>query len=74
MWPQDPSRKEVLRFAVSCRILTLMLQALFNAIIPDHHAEAFSPPRLAPSGFVDQLVEVLCLHPILSASLSPPHS
>ncbi|PNJ20511.1 PIGV isoform 4, partial [Pongo abelii] len=59
MWPQDPSRKEVLRFAVSCRILTLMLQALFNAIIPDHHAEAFSPPRLAPSGFVDQLVEGL---------------
>ncbi|XP_064219589.1 GPI mannosyltransferase 2 isoform X2 [Aotus nancymaae] len=57
MWPQDPSRKEVLRFAVSCRILTLILQALFNAIIPDHHAEAFSPPRLAPSGFVDQLVE-----------------
>ncbi|XP_077823831.1 GPI alpha-1,6-mannosyltransferase 2 isoform X2 [Macaca mulatta] len=59
MWPQDPSRKEVLRFAVSCRILTLMLQALFNAIIPDHHAEAFSPPRLAPSGFVDQLVDGL---------------
>lgn len=59
MWPLDPSRKEVLRFAVSCRILTLMLQALFNAIIPDHHADAFSPPRLAPSGFVDQLVEGL---------------
>ncbi|XP_011837051.1 PREDICTED: GPI mannosyltransferase 2 [Mandrillus leucophaeus] len=59
MWPQDPSRKEVLRFAVSCRILTLMLQALFNAIIPDHHAEAFSPPRLAPSGFVDHLVDGL---------------
>lgn len=36
-----------------------MLQALFNAIIPDHHAEAFSPPRLAPSGSVDQLVEGL---------------
>ncbi|KAM9687047.1 GPI mannosyltransferase 2 [Trichechus inunguis] len=59
MWPLDPSRKEVLRFAVSCRVLTLVLQALFNAIIPDHHAEAFSPPRLAPSGSVDQLVEVL---------------
>ncbi|XP_008835055.1 GPI mannosyltransferase 2 isoform X4 [Nannospalax galili] len=26
MWPLDPSRKEVLRFAASCRILTLMLQ------------------------------------------------
>ncbi|XP_063091910.1 GPI mannosyltransferase 2 isoform X4 [Cavia porcellus] len=33
-------------------------EAFFNAIIPDHHAEAFSPPRLAPSGCVDQLVEV----------------
>ncbi|XP_006862314.1 PREDICTED: GPI mannosyltransferase 2 [Chrysochloris asiatica] len=59
MWLLDPSRKEVLRFAVSCRVLTLVLQALFNAIIPDHHAEAFSPPRLAPSSSVDQLVEVL---------------
>ncbi|XP_049734340.1 GPI mannosyltransferase 2 isoform X1 [Elephas maximus indicus] len=59
MWPLDPSRKEVLRFAVGCRVLTLVLQALFNAIIPDHHAEAFCPPRLAPSGSVDQLVEVL---------------
>lgn len=34
-------------------------QALFNAFIPDHHAEAFSPPRLAPWGSVDQLVEGL---------------
>nr|XP_048290037.1 GPI mannosyltransferase 2 isoform X3 [Myodes glareolus] len=57
MWPLDPSQKEVLRFAVSCRILTLTLQALFNVIVPDHHADAFSPPRLAPSGSVDQLVE-----------------
>lgn len=59
MWLLDPSRKEVLRFAVSCRVLTLVLQALFNAVIPDHRAEAFSPPRLAPSGSVDQLVESL---------------
>ncbi|XP_042544689.1 GPI mannosyltransferase 2 [Dipodomys spectabilis] len=59
MWPLKPSRKEVLRFAVSCRVLTLILQALFNAIIPDHQAEAFSPPRLAPSGSMDQLVEGL---------------
>ncbi|KAI5946760.1 GPI mannosyltransferase 2 [Manis javanica] len=59
MWPLDPSRKEVLRFAVCCRVLTLVLQALFNAVIPDHHAEAFSPPRLTPSGSVDQLVEGL---------------
>ncbi|XP_004705133.1 GPI mannosyltransferase 2 [Echinops telfairi] len=59
MWLLDPSRKEVLKFAVCCRVLTLVLQALFNAIIPDHQAEAFSPPRLAPSGALDQLVEFL---------------
>ncbi|XP_029804562.1 GPI mannosyltransferase 2 [Suricata suricatta] len=59
MWPLDSARKEVLRFAVRCRVLTLVLQAFFNAVIPDHHAEAFSPPRLAPSGSVDQLVEGL---------------
>ncbi|KAM6218417.1 GPI mannosyltransferase 2 isoform 2-T2 [Rhynchocyon petersi] len=59
MWFLDSSQKEVLWFAVCCRVLTLVLQAFFNAIIPDHHAEAFSPPRLAPSGSLDHLVEVL---------------
>ncbi|XP_037357304.1 GPI mannosyltransferase 2 isoform X1 [Talpa occidentalis] len=59
MWPLDPFQKEVLRFAVSCRVLTLVLQAFFNAIIPDHSADAFTPPRLAPSGSVDQIVEGL---------------
>ncbi|XP_055979186.1 GPI mannosyltransferase 2 isoform X1 [Sorex fumeus] len=59
MWSLKPSQKEVLRFAISCRILTLVLQALFNAIIPDHHAEAFSPPRLTTSGPLDQIVEFL---------------
>lgn len=58
MWPLDPSLKEVLGFAVGCRVLTLVLQAFFNAIIPDHRAEAFSPPRFGPSSSVDQLVEV----------------
>ncbi|XP_020951291.1 GPI mannosyltransferase 2 isoform X3 [Sus scrofa] len=57
MWPLDPSLKEVLGFAVGCRVLTLVLQAFFNAIIPDHRAEAFSPPRFGPSSSVDQLVE-----------------
>ncbi|XP_048206554.1 GPI mannosyltransferase 2 isoform X2 [Perognathus longimembris pacificus] len=28
MWPLNPSRKEVVRFAVRCRVLTLMLQVL----------------------------------------------
>ncbi|XP_003356269.1 GPI mannosyltransferase 2 isoform X1 [Sus scrofa] len=59
MWPLDPSLKEVLGFAVGCRVLTLVLQAFFNAIIPDHRAEAFSPPRFGPSSSVDQLVEGL---------------
>ncbi|XP_047648727.1 GPI mannosyltransferase 2 [Phacochoerus africanus] len=59
MWPLDPSLKEVLGFAVGCRVLTLVLQAFFNAIIPDHHAEAFSPPRFGPSSSVDQFVEGL---------------
>ncbi|XP_051027208.1 GPI mannosyltransferase 2 isoform X4 [Acomys russatus] len=64
MWALDPYQKEVLRFAVSCRVLTLALQALFNTIIPDHHADAFSPPRLAPSGSVDQLIEGGSAHSI----------
>lgn len=59
IWPLNPSQKEVLRFAISCRILTLVLQALFNAVIPDHHAEAFSPPRLTSSGPLDHIVEFL---------------
>ncbi|KAM5247919.1 GPI mannosyltransferase 2 isoform 4-T4 [Ctenodactylus gundi] len=29
MWPLNPSQKEVLRFAVSCRALTLMLQDVY---------------------------------------------
>ncbi|XP_036033327.1 GPI mannosyltransferase 2 isoform X3 [Onychomys torridus] len=28
MWPRDPSQKEVLTFAVRCRLLTLTLQVL----------------------------------------------
>ncbi|XP_044527304.1 GPI mannosyltransferase 2 isoform X1 [Gracilinanus agilis] len=55
----EPSWREVLRFAVFCRSLTLVLQALFNALIPDHAADAFSPPRLEPAGLGDQLVEWL---------------
>lgn len=32
-------------------------QALFNLLIPDHAADAFSPPRLSDPGFLDQLLE-----------------
>nr|XP_020838879.1 GPI mannosyltransferase 2 isoform X2 [Phascolarctos cinereus] len=55
----EPSQRELLRFAVVCRSLTLLLQALFNALIPDHAADAFSPPCLAPAGLGDRLVEWL---------------
>ncbi|XP_074074111.1 GPI mannosyltransferase 2 [Macrotis lagotis] len=55
----EPSGREVLRFAVVCRSLTLVLQALFNALVPDHAADAFRPPRLEPAGPGDRLVEWL---------------
>ncbi|NXL81173.1 PIGV mannosyltransferase, partial [Leptocoma aspasia] len=37
----------------------LVLQAVFNLLIPDHAADAFSPPRLGPRGRWDALVERL---------------
>nr|XP_056703351.1 GPI mannosyltransferase 2 [Euleptes europaea] len=55
----DPHRREVVRFAVLCRAGTLVLQALFNLLIPDHAAEAFSPPRLSEPGVCDRIVERL---------------
>ncbi|NXS51248.1 PIGV mannosyltransferase, partial [Brachypteracias leptosomus] len=67
---QDPHLREVVWFAVCCRALTLLLQAtlllcfylslfqaLFNLLLPDHPADAFSPPRLAEPGRWDVLVE-----------------
>ncbi|XP_051493781.1 GPI mannosyltransferase 2 isoform X2 [Apus apus] len=56
---QDPHLREVLRFGMCCRALTLLLQALFNLLIPDHAADAFSPPRLPDPGPWDLLVEQL---------------
>ncbi|KAM6399483.1 GPI mannosyltransferase 2 [Rhynochetos jubatus] len=56
---QDPRLREVVRFAVCCRALTLLLQALFNLLIPDHAADAFCPPRLSEPGPWDLLVERL---------------
>lgn len=55
----DPHLQEVVWFAVRCRALTLVLQALFNLLIPDHAADAFSPPRLSQPGLWDVLVEQL---------------
>ncbi|NWR65559.1 PIGV mannosyltransferase, partial [Bucorvus abyssinicus] len=56
---QDPHLREVVWFAVCSRALTLLLQALFNLLIPDHTADAFSPPRLSEPGLWDLLVEQL---------------
>ncbi|XP_048358153.1 GPI mannosyltransferase 2 [Sphaerodactylus townsendi] len=55
----DAHRREVVRFAVLCRAGTLVLQAFFNILIPDHAADAFRPPRMSEPGFCDQLVEWL---------------
>ncbi|XP_053942716.1 GPI mannosyltransferase 2 isoform X1 [Cuculus canorus] len=56
---QDPRLREVVWFAVRCRALTLLLQALFNLLLPDHAADAFSPPRLSEPGPWDVLLERL---------------
>ncbi|XP_035201605.1 GPI mannosyltransferase 2 isoform X1 [Oxyura jamaicensis] len=56
---QDPYLREVVRSAVCCRALTLLLQAVFNLLIPDHAADAFSPPRLPEPGAWDALAERL---------------
>ncbi|NXN95761.1 PIGV mannosyltransferase, partial [Rhinopomastus cyanomelas] len=56
---QDPQLREVVLFAVRCRALTLLLQALFNLLIPDHTADAFSPPRLSEPSRWDLLLELL---------------
>ncbi|XP_066494941.1 GPI mannosyltransferase 2 [Tiliqua scincoides] len=56
---KDPSRRELFRFAVLCRGITLLLQALFNLLVPDHAADAFSPPRLSEAGFCDAILERL---------------
>uniref|UniRef100_A0A8D0HHP6 GPI mannosyltransferase 2 n=1 Tax=Sphenodon punctatus TaxID=8508 RepID=A0A8D0HHP6_SPHPU len=50
---------EVIWFAVACRVLTLLLQALLNLLIPDHEADAFTPPRLSEPNLCDWLLEWL---------------
>ncbi|NWU82858.1 PIGV mannosyltransferase, partial [Onychorhynchus coronatus] len=58
---EDPQLREVVWFAGRCRALTLLLQAsaVFNLLIPDHAADAFSPPRLSEPSPWDVLVEWL---------------
>ncbi|XP_044142263.1 GPI mannosyltransferase 2 isoform X2 [Bufo gargarizans] len=57
-WKHDLFLQEVVRFSLWCRGLTLLLQVAFNLLIPDHNADAFSPPRLGPSGLGDHAVEL----------------
>ncbi|XP_075706685.1 GPI alpha-1,6-mannosyltransferase 2 [Rhinoderma darwinii] len=57
-WSRDPYLQEVARFSLGCRGLTLLMQVVFNLLIPDHNADAFSPPRLGPSTLGDHLVEL----------------
>ncbi|XP_039589582.1 GPI mannosyltransferase 2 isoform X1 [Passer montanus] len=60
LWSRaDPQLREVVCFALRCRALALLLQAVFNLLIPDHAADAFSPPRSGPRGPWDALVERL---------------
>ncbi|KAM3932893.1 GPI mannosyltransferase 2 [Leptodactylus fuscus] len=58
-WSHDPFLQEVVRFSLWCRGLTFLMQVVFNLLIPDHNADAFSPPRLGPCTFGDHVVELL---------------
>ncbi|XP_077454750.1 palmitoyltransferase ZDHHC18-A [Stigmatopora argus] len=51
--------RAVLRFATFTRAASLCLQALLNAAIPDHDAEAFRPPRTEDPLYLDPAVEWL---------------
>ncbi|XP_053744132.1 palmitoyltransferase ZDHHC18-A [Synchiropus splendidus] len=49
----------VLEFAALTRALSLVLQAVLNAAIPDHEADAFRPPRAEEPLYLDPAVEWL---------------
>ncbi|KAL7874507.1 hypothetical protein SRHO_G00054770 [Serrasalmus rhombeus] len=49
----------IVRFAAFTRVLSLFLQAVLNAAIPDHIADAFSPPRAEEPLLLDYGVELL---------------
>ncbi|KAM3873192.1 palmitoyltransferase ZDHHC18-A [Diretmus argenteus] len=51
--------RAVLQFGTVTRGLSLLLQALLNAAIPDHEADAFSPPRTEEPLYLDSVVEWL---------------
>lgn len=49
--------KTVLQFAATTRGLSLLIQALLNAAIPDHEADAFTPPRAEEPRLLDPAVQ-----------------
>ncbi|TNN02390.1 hypothetical protein fugu_009877 [Takifugu bimaculatus] len=51
--------RTVVHFAAVTRGLSLFLQAAFNAVIPDHNAEAFMPPRTEEPLYLDSTVDWL---------------
>ncbi|KAL0125434.1 hypothetical protein PUN28_004511 [Cardiocondyla obscurior] len=54
-------RKKVLWFAIIIRIVILMLQIIFNILIPDHNADAFKRPLDSTEkvSFYDQIIHFL---------------
>ncbi|XP_061632142.1 palmitoyltransferase ZDHHC18-A [Phyllopteryx taeniolatus] len=51
--------RAVLQFATFTRAASLLLQAVLNAAIPDHDADAFRPPRTEEPLYLDSAVEWL---------------
>ncbi|XP_073703786.1 palmitoyltransferase ZDHHC18-A [Garra rufa] len=49
----------VVRFATFTRLFSLFLQAVLNAVIPDHVPDAFSPPRTETPLLLDPIIETL---------------
>ncbi|XP_039535272.1 palmitoyltransferase ZDHHC18-A [Pimephales promelas] len=49
----------VVQFATFTRLLSLFLQTILNAVIPDHVADAFSPPRSETPLLLDPVIEAL---------------
>ncbi|XP_066539487.1 palmitoyltransferase ZDHHC18-A [Hoplias malabaricus] len=49
----------IVHFALFTRLLSLILQAVLNAAIPDHEADAFSPPRAEKPLLLDYSVDLL---------------
>lgn len=55
----QPSRPPVLAASLAELPFSSLSQALFNLLVPDHAADAFSPPRLSEAGLCDGILERL---------------